>query len=124
MLDPFTEKRLLKFLSDHRAKTGQLPTLKDFDLAGFSGDAIKDAILSFQDYYQGEASLVFWLPSGQGRIKFHPATDSIEWRCAAPHNESLLAFGRILWGEANEYPQEILLREGGKAAGLFHLRIT
>ncbi len=44
MLDPFTEKRLLKFLSDHRAKTGQLPTLKDFDLAGFSGDAIKDAI--------------------------------------------------------------------------------
>ena len=42
----------------------------------------------------------------------------------APHTDSLLAFGRILWGEANEYPQEILLREGAKPAGLFHLRIT
>jgi hypothetical protein len=33
-------------------------------------------------------------------------------------------FGRVLWGEAHEYPQEIVLRAGGKPAGLFHLRIT
>jgi len=38
--------------------------------------------------------------------------------------DRLLAFGRVLWGEANEYPQEILLHDGGKPAGLFHLRIT
>jgi hypothetical protein len=44
--------------------------------------------------------------------------------CEAPHRGSQLDFGRLLWGEANEYPQEILLREGAKAAGLFHLRIT
>lgn len=87
-------------------------------------DAVKDAILSFQCYYEGEASLILWLPSGLRRLKFHPATDSVEWRCAVPHSDRLLAFGRILWGEANEYPQEILLREGSKPAGLFHLRIT
>ena len=46
------------------------------------------------------------------------------WRCAAPHGDSLIDFGRVLWGEAHEYPQEILLREGAKPAGLFHLRIT
>lgn len=86
--------------------------------------AVKDAILSFQSYFEGEASLIFWMPSGHGRIKFNPATDSVEWRCAAPHSGSLIALGRILWGEANEYPQEILLREGNKPAGLFHLRIT
>lgn len=103
---------------------GSLDLLSPEDAEAWLGDGIKDAILSFQDYYQGEAALVFWLPSGQGRIKWHPATDSIEWRCAAPHNDGLLAFGRILWGEANEYPQEILLREGAKPAGLFHLRIT
>ncbi|MBF0428529.1 MAG: hypothetical protein HQL94_06365 [Magnetococcales bacterium] len=40
------------------------------------------------------------------------------------HSDSMLDFGRILWGEAREYPQEILLREGGKSAGLFHLRIA
>lgn len=103
---------------------GSLDLLSPEDAEAWLGDGIKDAILSFQDYYQGEAALVFWLPSGQGRIKWHPATDSIEWRCAAPYNDDLLAFGRILWGEANEYPQEILLREGAKPAGLFHLRIT
>lgn len=103
---------------------GSLDLLTPEDAETWLGDAVKQAILSFQDAYDGQAALVFWLPSGQGRIKFHPATDSIEWRCAAPHGESLLAFGRILWGEANEYPQEILLREGSKPAGLFHLRIT
>lgn len=103
---------------------GSLDLLTPEDAEGWLDDVIKDAILSFQAYYEGEASLIFWLPGGQGRIKFHPATDSIEWRCSAPNGESLLAFSRILWGEANEYPQEILLREGGKPAGLFHLRIT
>lgn len=103
---------------------GSLDLLSPEDAEVWLGDVIKDAILSFQDYYQGEVSLVFWLPSGQKRIKYHLATDSIEWQCAAPHGDSLLAFGRILWGEANEYPQEILLRAGGKPAGLVHLRIT
>lgn len=87
-------------------------------------DEIKDAILSFQAHYEGEAALIFWLPSGHGRIKLHPATDSVDWRCSAPHSDSFVAFGRVLWGEANEYPQEILLQEGSKPAGLFHLRIT
>lgn len=103
---------------------GSLDLLTPEDAEVWLGDVVKQAILSFQDAYDGQAALIFWLPSGQGRIKFHPATDSIEWRCAAPHSESLLDFGRILWGEANEYPQEILLRDGSKPAGLFHLRIT
>ena len=36
----------------------------------------------------------------------------------------MIDLGRILWGQANEYPQEVMLREGAKPAGLFHLRIT
>ena len=103
---------------------GGLDLLTPEDAETWLGDGVKDAILSFQSYYEGGASLIFWLPSGLGRIKFNPATDAVEWRCAAPHSDRLLAFGRILWGEANEYPQEILLRQGGKPAGLFHLRIT
>jgi len=103
---------------------GGLDLLTPEDAEIWLGDAVKDAILSFQSYYEGEAALIFWLPSGYGRIKFHPANDSVEWRCAAPRSDSLLAFSRVLWGEANEYPQEILLQEGGKPAGLFHLRIT
>jgi hypothetical protein len=103
---------------------GGLDLLNPADAESWLGDAVKDAILSFQNYFQGDAALIFWLPSGQGRIKVHTATDAVSWRCAAPHGESQLDFGRVLWGEAREYPQEILLREGGKPAGLFHLRIT
>jgi hypothetical protein len=103
---------------------GSLDLLTPQDAEAWLGDTIKDAILSFQSYYQGEAALIFWLPSGNGRIKIHSATDAVQWRCAAPHSDSLLDFGRILWGEAREYPQEILLCEGSKPAGLFHLRIT
>jgi hypothetical protein len=88
------------------------------------GEQVKDAILSFQSYYEGQAALVFWLPSGAGRIVLHSATDAVQWRCAAPNSSSLLDFGRILWGEAREYPQEIVLQRGEKASGLFHLRIT
>ncbi|MGE8267513.1 MAG: hypothetical protein ACN6PT_00915 [Stenotrophomonas geniculata] len=88
------------------------------------GDTIKSAILSFQDAYAGEAALIFWLPQGQGRLRVNASTDAVTWLCEAPHRGQLLDFGRLLWGEANEYPQEILLREGAKAIGLFHLRIT
>ncbi len=86
-------------------------------------DSIKKGILSFQDAYDGQAALVFWLPTGNTRIKVQTTNDSVSWICHTPHGHPL-DFGRILWGEANEYPQEIFLRDGGKSAGLFHLRIT
>jgi hypothetical protein len=103
---------------------GVLDLLTPSDAETWLADDFKAAILSFQDAYDGQSALVFWLPSGAGRIRAHSATDAVTWRCGAPHGETSLDFGRILWGEAREYPQEILLREGGKPAGLFHLRIT
>ena len=88
------------------------------------GETIKSAILSFQDYYGGEAALIFWLPQGYSRLKQLVTNDAVLWLCEAPYRDNQIDFGRLLWGEANEYPQEILLREGAKVAGLFHLRIT
>lgn len=102
---------------------GSLDLLTPMDAEAWLGDAIKPAILAFQDEYQGDAALAFWLPSGHNRIKVHAATDEVGWLCHTPHGLQI-DFGRILWGQANEYPQEILLRDGGKPAGLFHLRIT
>jgi hypothetical protein len=88
------------------------------------GNELKRAILSFQDFYEGDAALVFWLPAGQRRVQIQTASDAVLWRCGAPNGDRQIDFGRILWGEAREYPQEILLALGAKAAGLFHLRIT
>lgn len=88
------------------------------------GNELKSAILSFQDEYSGEAALIFWLPKGEQRFRTEMATDAVRWRCSAPHRDHHIEFGRILWGEAREYPQEIVISQGGKPVGLFHLRIT
>ena len=102
---------------------GSLDLLTPADAEAWLGDAIKPAILSFQDEFEGDAALVFWLPGGHNRIRAQASNDVVSWLCHAPHGHRI-DFGRILWGQANEYPQEILLRDGGKSAGLFHLRIT
>jgi hypothetical protein len=102
---------------------GSLDLLTATDAEAWLGDVVKPAVLSFQDAYGGDAALIFWLPGGQNRIKVLASTDAVGWVCHAPSGHRL-DFGRILWGEANEYPQEILMRDGGKSAGLFHLRIT
>ncbi len=41
--DPFTLKRIEKFIEKHRTASGQLPSLQDFETNGFSRDVIKDA---------------------------------------------------------------------------------
>jgi len=102
---------------------GSLDLLTSTDAETWLSDAIKPAVLSFQDEYEGDAALAFWLPGGHNRIRAHATTDDVHWLCHAPHGHQI-DFGRILWGQANEYPQEILLHPGGKPAGLFHLRIS
>ena len=48
--DPFTKKRIERFVQDFREKSGQLPTLNDFEEIGIDKSkvelAIKDKILS------------------------------------------------------------------------------
>lgn len=41
------------------------------------GETIKSAILSFQDYYGGEAALIFWLPQGHSRLKQLVTNDAV-----------------------------------------------
>lgn len=43
-IDPFSTRRLQKFVDDHRETTGQLPTLRDFAGAGFHERMIKQAV--------------------------------------------------------------------------------
>ena len=43
-MDPFTQKRLVKFVSELRSKTGELPTITDFEKSGFTRDHVKAAL--------------------------------------------------------------------------------
>ncbi len=42
-IDPFTTKRLQKFVEDYRRNQGQLPTLEDFEKSGFDRELVKKA---------------------------------------------------------------------------------
>lgn len=103
---------------------GSLDLLDPHQAEHWLEDIIKRAIFSFQDAYCGEAALIFWLPQGNSRFKVQAATDAVSWLCEAPYRGQQLDFGRALWGEANEYPREILLHKNAKAAGFFHLRMS
>jgi hypothetical protein len=103
---------------------GGMDLLSPEDAESWLGREVKETILSFQDYYDSDAALIFWLPEGRRRLHIHTASDVVTWQCAAPHSTTRLEFGRLLWGEAHEYPQELLLANTAEPAGLYHLRIT
>lgn len=103
---------------------GALDLLAPDDGEAWLGAQVKETILSFQDFYDSDAALIFWLPEGRRRLKVQTGNDVVLWQCAAPNASRKLEFGRILWGEAREYPQELMLSGAALPAGLFHLRIT
>jgi hypothetical protein len=43
-LDSFTQRRLIKFVNEFRAKSGTPPTLHDFETGGFAKDLIELAV--------------------------------------------------------------------------------
>lgn len=43
-MDSFSVRRLKKFVEDHRARTGQMATLKDIEEGGFDAETLKAAL--------------------------------------------------------------------------------
>lgn len=43
-LDPFTARRLTRFIEDFRHRSGVLPTLQDFEKAGISRELVEQAV--------------------------------------------------------------------------------
>lgn len=85
---------------------------------------LKPAVLSFQAHFDGGGALVFWLPTGRYRMRVNAATDEVTWACGGADHGTTIAFGRMIWGGAGDYPQQLLLVASGAPAGLYHARIT
>ena len=85
---------------------------------------LKPVILAFQDEYSSDGALIFWLPQGDRRLRTEVATDAVYWQCEAPHAGERIDFGRLLWGEAQQYPKEIVTKKRAAQIGLTHVRIT
>jgi hypothetical protein len=109
---------------------GVLDVLNDEDAKTWLEKDIQTTVLSFQDFYEGQAGLVFWLPAGQKKISMNSATEKYYWKHRASGAEGL-PIGRLLFsGAENEVvrlinaPQTSVDHDGKHWIGLHHPRIS
>ena len=96
-------------------------------------------VLSLRELLQAGKNWPDDLPSNDGNtlvvagldacIDLLSPTDAETWlgddlKAAVLSFQDAYSGGRLIWGEARDYPQEIILADGAKPSGLFHLRIT
>lgn len=110
---------------------GCLDVLDPADAEKWIEHDLKNLILSFQDKYEGLAALIFWLPSGRGRISMVGSSEEYYWKHKASDSAKGLHLGRLLWSGAENEVERILDTDDqgtdydGKAwAGLHHPRIS
>jgi hypothetical protein len=91
---------------------------------------LKEAVLSFQDHYQGQAGLIFWMPSGRHRISMKGASEQYFWKHRSSGTDGL-PLGRLLFSGAESEVERLLNSEdenvdcdGKHWIGLHHPRIS
>ena len=110
---------------------GCLDVLSGQDAEHWIENDLKEVILSFQDEYQGQAGLIFWLPSGRNRISMTGASEEYYWKHGASESGRGLHIGRLLWSGAENEVERLLDSEDSVAdydgeawVGLHHPRIS
>lgn len=90
---------------------GCLDVLTPDDCAEWLESDLKNILLSFQDEYENQAALIFWLPSGKKRIKMSRASELYTWLCSAPHSSREIEIGRCIWGGAQSDIARIIISD-------------
>ena len=110
---------------------GCLDVLSGQDAERWIENDLKEVILSFQNEYEGQAGLIFWVPSGRNRISMKGASEEYYWKHSASESGRGLHIGRLLWSGAEKEVERLLDSEDsgtdydGKAwVGLHHPRIS
>lgn len=109
---------------------GCLDVLAGDDASRWLEHDLKDAVLSFQDYYEGQAGLVFWMPSGSRRMKMTGATEKYFWTHRPSGADGLPVGGLLFSGAENEVERimdtddENADYDGKHWVGLHHPRIS
>jgi hypothetical protein len=109
---------------------GSLDLLSATDAEEWLTGDFRERILSFQDFYEGQAGLIFWLPSGYARISMKGATEEYFWT-HRNSGRSGLPIGRLLFSGAESEVERLLDTDdpnvdvdGKHWIGLHHPRIS
>jgi hypothetical protein len=110
---------------------GCLDCLSPDDAAEWLDADLRPLLLSFQEEYEGQCSLVLWLPTGHRRIVMNRAHETYLWKCNAPFSGRELDLGRIIWGGAEADVARIIDGvasnrdfDGAAWIGLHHARLS
>jgi hypothetical protein len=87
---------------------GCLDTLTPDDAQTWLTAILKPTLFTFQDWAEGEAGLIFWLPGGQHRIDYRPAQQTYHWQLNSPGKEAI-PLVQCLWSGAVQDASHILL---------------
>lgn len=92
---------------------------------------LRNAMLRFQDEYEGQAALIVWLPSGRQRVTMSTAADEFFWQTLSSNNSAGIPIGRCLWAGAEADAACITITCNSSAdvdsdacVGLYHPRIS
>ena len=109
---------------------GCLDVLDAADAERWIETDLKEAVLSFQDHYEGQAGLILWLPSGRQRISMKGASEQYYWKHRSSGADGL-PLGRLLFSGAECEVERLRDAEDAGAdyddkhwIGLHHPRIS
>jgi hypothetical protein len=91
---------------------------------------LREVVLSFQDYYEGQAGLILWLPSGRKHISMKGASEQYYWKHRGAGDDGI-PIGQLLFSGAENEVERIMNTDDPNAdcdgkywAGLHHPRIS
>lgn len=84
------------------------------DAEAWLEEVLAPALYGFQDEYQGQGALIFWVPGANTRHE-HSADDRYCWRWGGAYaDNSPLELGRCLWGGAERSARRIVASSKAK----------
>ena len=86
---------------------GCLDILSGDDAVQWIETDLKEAVLSFQDFYQVQAGLILWVPSGRTRISMKGASEKYFWKHRGVGGDGL-PIGQLLFSGAENEVERLL----------------
>jgi hypothetical protein len=106
---------------------GALDVLTPEDAEAWTIEFVRPILTRFQEAWDGDGALAFWLPSGETRIVERAASAAYDWRLPTGHGGRTLPLSVLIFSGADDDLQQIMDKQAGARTewiGLYHPRVS